>query len=147
MSASLSRYQTQPTNAKTPSPTNTSTSGGSTVQTKQPTSPPSMAPSTSSQSPTYGLCGSCDDTCAPEKCFSSESKPPELLVLGFVDTTSPSFDCINVRMSKDCELMFQSTTDPNTFVIEKSRCSNLKGNSKLNPNIFLESYGMSNGDA
>jgi len=68
-------------------------------------------------------------------------------VLAFVDTTTPSFDCINVRMSKDCELMFQSTTDPNTFVIEKSRCTNLKGNSKLNPSIFLESYGMLNDGA
>ena len=66
-------------------------------------------------------------------------------MLGFVDSTSPPlFNCINVQMSKDCELMFR-LTDTNTFVIEKSRC-NLNGNDKLNPNIILESYGTLNGD-
>ena len=109
------------------------------MQTKQPTSSPSTAPSA------YGLCGSCDDTCDPEKCFSAGSIPPQLLELGFVNTTStPLFNCINVQMSQDCELMFQ-LTDSNTFVIEKSRC-NLKGNIKLNPNILLESYGTLNND-
>lgn len=62
-----------------------------------------------------------------------------------MDTTSPPlFNCINVQMSQDCELMFQ-LTGSNTFVIEKSGC-NLKGNVKLNPNIVIESYGTLNGD-